>query len=229
METVIQQVARLNDVLSATGDWRLRAPTVVALGAQSSGKSSVLEALVGRGDFLPRGTGLVTRCPLELQLINVSASKAAAAAAAMAAASAPSGNSSEPLEWAEFGHIAGRRRFTDFSEVRAEILRQTERLAGANKGIVSTPIGLAIFSPRVPDLNIVDLPGMVKVRSTLSTMPCCTRGRNTLLPSLSSPTPSMSTLPPPLHFRRRPLETNLRTSSDRYARCGCLTSRGRTR
>jgi hypothetical protein len=57
MDTVIAQVARLNDVLCATGDWRLRAPTVVALGAQSSGKSSVLEALVGRGDFLPRGTG----------------------------------------------------------------------------------------------------------------------------------------------------------------------------
>jgi uncharacterized membrane protein YeaQ/YmgE (transglycosylase-associated protein family) len=53
----LAQVARLNDVLCATGDWRLRAPTVVALGAQSSGKSSVLEALVGRGDFLPRGTG----------------------------------------------------------------------------------------------------------------------------------------------------------------------------
>jgi dynamin 1-like protein len=39
---------------------------------QSSGKSSVLESLVGR-DFLPRGTGIVTRRPLILQLIHVSA------------------------------------------------------------------------------------------------------------------------------------------------------------
>lgn len=37
---------------------------------QSSGKSSVLESLVGR-DFLPRGSGIVTRRPLVLQLINV--------------------------------------------------------------------------------------------------------------------------------------------------------------
>ena len=37
---------------------------------QSSGKSSVLESLVGR-DFLPRGTGIVTRRPLVLQLIHV--------------------------------------------------------------------------------------------------------------------------------------------------------------
>jgi hypothetical protein len=31
--------------------------------SQSSGKSSVLENIVGR-DFLPRGTGIVTRRPL---------------------------------------------------------------------------------------------------------------------------------------------------------------------
>ena len=37
---------------------------------QSSGKSSVLESLVGR-DLLPRGTGVVTRRPLILQLVHV--------------------------------------------------------------------------------------------------------------------------------------------------------------
>lgn len=37
---------------------------------KSAGKSSVLEAIVGR-DFLPRGTGIVTRRPLLLQLIHV--------------------------------------------------------------------------------------------------------------------------------------------------------------
>ena len=37
---------------------------------QSSGKSSVLEAVVGR-DFLPRGTGIVTRRPLVLQLVKL--------------------------------------------------------------------------------------------------------------------------------------------------------------
>ena len=38
--------------------------------AQSSGKSSVLEAVVGR-DFLPRGTGIVTKRPLVLQLVHL--------------------------------------------------------------------------------------------------------------------------------------------------------------
>jgi hypothetical protein len=43
---------------------------ILLLYSQSSGKSSVLENIVGR-DFLPRGPGIVTRRPLVLQLINV--------------------------------------------------------------------------------------------------------------------------------------------------------------
>jgi hypothetical protein len=38
-------------------------PQVVAVGGQSAGKSSVLEAVVGR-DFLPRSSGICTRRPL---------------------------------------------------------------------------------------------------------------------------------------------------------------------
>lgn len=43
-------------------------PQVAVVGSQSSGKSSVLEALVGR-DFLPRGPEICTRRPLLLQLV----------------------------------------------------------------------------------------------------------------------------------------------------------------
>ena len=45
-------------------------PQLVVVGAQSSGKSSVLESIVGR-DFLPRGNGIVTRCPLVLNLKRI--------------------------------------------------------------------------------------------------------------------------------------------------------------
>jgi dynamin 1-like protein len=48
----------------------LELPQIVVVGSQSSGKSSVLEALVGR-DFLPRGSGIVTRRPLVLQLFRL--------------------------------------------------------------------------------------------------------------------------------------------------------------
>ena len=66
-------------------------------------------------------------------------------------------------EWAEFAHIQPSKKFTNFEEVRHEISRQMERLAGKNLGIVPHPVGLTIYSPRVPDLFLVDLPGMVKV------------------------------------------------------------------
>lgn len=44
-------------------------PQIAVVGSQSSGKSSVLENIVGK-DFLPRGIGIVTRRPLILQLIH---------------------------------------------------------------------------------------------------------------------------------------------------------------
>ena len=44
-------------------------PQIAVVGGQSAGKSSVLENFVGR-DFLPRGSGIVTRRPLVLQLIT---------------------------------------------------------------------------------------------------------------------------------------------------------------
>lgn len=74
------------------------------MGSQSSGKSSVLEALVGR-DFLPRGQDICTRRPLVLQLVQTSRRPE---------------DRTELIEWGEFLHIPGRR-FTDFGAIRKEI------------------------------------------------------------------------------------------------------------
>lgn len=140
--------------------------TQVVVGSQSAGKSSVLENIVGR-DFLPRGSGIVTRRPLILQLINVPDDE----------------NGSEPIEdrfrsaatarrseWAEFHHIPNRR-FNDFSDVKREIENETSRVAGSNKGINRQPINLKIYSPHVLNLTLVDLPGLTKVRRTGKTFP----------------------------------------------------------
>lgn len=69
MEDLIPIVNKLQDVFSAIGQTPIDLPQIVVIGSQSSGKSSVLENVVGR-DFLPRGTGIVTRRPLILQLYN---------------------------------------------------------------------------------------------------------------------------------------------------------------
>lgn len=53
-------------------DKEISLPRIAVLGTQSSGKSSLLENIVGL-DFLPRGSGVVTRRPLELRLVHLDA------------------------------------------------------------------------------------------------------------------------------------------------------------
>ncbi|XP_076122563.1 dynamin-2 isoform X2 [Alosa pseudoharengus] len=138
MEELIPLINQLQDAFSSIGQsCNLDLPQIAVVGGQSAGKSSVLENFVGR-DFLPRGSGIVTRRPLVLQLVNNKA------------------------EYAEFLHCKGRK-FVDFEEVRSEIEAETDRITGSNKGISPIPINLKVFSPNVLNLTLIDLPGMTKV------------------------------------------------------------------
>ena len=62
-----------------------------------------------------------------------------------------------------FSHSSDNQVFTDFDEVRNEIQRETDRIAGRNKNISSDPITVKIYSKDVIDLTLVDLPGITKV------------------------------------------------------------------
>lgn len=151
MEQLIPIASKLQDVLGALGQTTaLDLPQIVVVGGQSAGKSSVLEAIVGKS-FLPRGSGIVTRRPLILQLYNTTPN-------GMDGNEAPV----EEEEWGEFLHQAGRR-YHDFRNIREEIVRETDRLTGNNKGLSHTPIHLKIFSPKVLPLTLVDLPGITRI------------------------------------------------------------------
>jgi replication fork clamp-binding protein CrfC len=50
-----------------------------------------------------------------------------------------------------------------FNSTIGEIENDTERVAGANKGISNDPILLKIYSPRVLPLTLVDTPGICRV------------------------------------------------------------------
>lgn len=67
MEALIPVINKLQDVFNTVGTDAIQLPQIVVVGTQSSGKSSVIESLVGKS-FLPRGIGIVTRRPLILQL-----------------------------------------------------------------------------------------------------------------------------------------------------------------
>jgi dynamin 1-like protein len=158
-EDLLITVNKLQDlVFNTIGSDSLDLPQIVVVGSQSAGKSSVLENIVGR-DFLPRGSGIVTRRPLILQLINVPDDEGAPDPSSDPYRSPDAARRSE---WAEFHHIPSRK-FTDFSDVKREIENETARIAGSNKGINRQPINLKIYSPHVLNLTLVDLPGLTKV------------------------------------------------------------------
>ncbi|XP_027334199.1 dynamin-related protein 1E-like isoform X2 [Abrus precatorius] len=151
MESLIGLVNRIQQACTVLGDyggadndtfsslWEAL-PSVAVVGGQSSGKSSVLESIVGR-DFLPRGSGIVTRRPLVLQLHKVEG---------------------KAKEYAEFLHMPGRK-ITDYALVRQEIQDETDRVTGRTKQISPVPIHLSIYSPHVVNLTLIDLPGLTKV------------------------------------------------------------------
>lgn len=171
MEDLIPLVNKLHDAFSIidSGANPVDLPQIVVVGSQSSGKSSVLENLVGK-DFLPRGSGIVTRRPLILQLNHIKSKSISS----IPSTSKDQANGFEPsldFEWdenavveeyGEFLHIPNKR-FYNFGEIREEINRETDRITGKNKGVSPIPINLKVYSPHVLNLTLVDLPGITKV------------------------------------------------------------------
>lgn len=140
-EEKIRPCIDLVDSLRALGvEKDLALPAIAVIGDQSSGKSSVLEALSGVS--LPRGGGIVTRCPLALKLKKTCHGQ----------------------EWK--GKIMYQNKHKELqypSEVEKEITRVQNVMAGEGVGISHELITLEIRSPEVPDLTLIDLPGIARV------------------------------------------------------------------
>lgn len=117
----------------------LTLPSIVVVGSQSSGKSSVLEAIVGH-EFLPKGSNMVTRRPIELTLVNTPGAQA---------------------EYGEFPAL-GLGKITDFSQVQ-KTLRDLNLAVPEEECVSDDPIQLRIYSPKVPDLSMIDLPGYIQI------------------------------------------------------------------
>ena len=130
IRSILQQVGQSNT---------LTLPSIVVIGSQSSGKSSVLEAIVGH-EFLPKGTNMVTRRPIELTLVNT------------------------PDATAEYGEFPalGLGKITDFSHIQ-KTLTDLNMAVPVKDCVSDDPIQLSIYSPNVPDLSLIDLPGYIQV------------------------------------------------------------------
>ncbi|XP_063069872.1 interferon-induced GTP-binding protein Mx-like [Engraulis encrasicolus] len=141
-EEQVRPCIDLVDSLRSLGvEQDLALPAIAVIGDQSSGKSSVLEALSGVA--LPRGTGIVTRCPLVLKLKRVSNGTA----------------------WS--GVLSYQKHFKEElkrpAEVGAAVIKAQNALAGEGKDISHEMIHLEIQGTNVPDLTLIDLPGIARV------------------------------------------------------------------
>ncbi|KAH0624822.1 hypothetical protein JD844_032656 [Phrynosoma platyrhinos] len=140
-EEKVRPCIDLIDSLRALGvEKDLALPAIAVIGDQSSGKSSVLEALSGVA--LPRGSGIVTRCPLELRLKKMQDEK----------------KWKGKIEYS--GTVQG---LNSASEVEAAVIRAQNAMAGEGVGISHKLISLEISSHDVPDLTLIDLPGIARV------------------------------------------------------------------
>ena len=94
----------------------IQLPQIVVVGSQSAGKSSVLESLVGKS-ILPRGTGIVTRRPLIMQLVYCPKDDRVHRS---------SEEGTLNLDWwCQFLHTKSKL-FTDVDEIRSEIEHETD-------------------------------------------------------------------------------------------------------
>ena len=143
----LKEIIKLGDDLrDCKIEKEINLPRICVIGVQSSGKSSLLESIVGF-DFLPRGEGVVTRMPLELRLVRLNES------------------ADEDLKpWASFD--GENEKITDLSLIKDMILQKQEQKSAnqpKSKKIIDDPIVLTIYSPHVANLSLVDLPGITRV------------------------------------------------------------------
>src|SRR5271170_6951621 len=140
MMILTKKMIEIRGILQGVGQsGTLTLPSIVVIGSQSSGKSSVLEAIVGH-EFLPKGSNMVTRRPIELTLVNTPDAKA---------------------EYGEFPAL-GLGKITDFSSIQ-RTLTELNLAVPVEQCVTDEPIQLSIFSPNVPDLQLIDLPGYIQV------------------------------------------------------------------
>ena len=140
MMVLTKKMIEIRSILQLVGQSdTLILPSIVVIGSQSSGKSSVLEAIVGH-EFLPKGSNMITRRPIELTLVSTPDAQA---------------------EYGEFPAL-GLGKITDFTQIQ-KTLTDLNLAVPVSECVSDDPIQLTISSPNVPDLSLIDLPGYIQV------------------------------------------------------------------
>ena len=154
------ELIKLGDLIGGLNDVEnIKAPNIVVVGTQSSGKSSVLNNLIGM-DVLPTGKQMVTRTPLKVEIIR------------------KHGEQGDSI--VEIGDYTGGKWETSFRQqitypnitenerqgITDAIEKETVKKAGNQKDVSENTIYLKIYSPNVSNFSFTDLPGLTAVACT---------------------------------------------------------------
>ncbi|KAJ0399965.1 hypothetical protein ATCC90586_002156 [Pythium insidiosum] len=163
-------------VKSLLKDLALDLPQIVVVGQESSGKSSVLEALAMMPLF-PRDEQICTRLPIHLKMRHRERTNSTDSASAASSSEGEQQPQDEPVS-----AIRMRLLFSDGrppvvsadgfgADEVAQLMRQwmdgivaAENPASLAKGVVDHVLEIEVTSPLVPNLDLVDLPGIVAGR-----------------------------------------------------------------
>lgn len=156
---ILQIANELNGLFSEVNDnnHKITLPKIVVVGTQSSGKSTVLNAIMAL-DILPTGKNMVTRTPLDIRLHK---NKLTEARIELGFYSDNGWNCEKNIKL-----TLPNATKDEIELIRQYISKKTIELAGDEMNISKTPIYLQIYSPNVPDLSLVDLPGLIMVACT---------------------------------------------------------------
>jgi len=161
LEQLSQTAAlQLSNQLNGVGCEGVDLPRIVVVGMQSSGKSSLLNAIMGMS-LMPTGGAMVTRVPLDLRLER---DETLASTCLAEFGRTDAGGQWRPTETVELDTPQPSAAQVD--RLRQHIEQETERVAGAQKGISSRSIHLRLRASHLPNLSVVDLPGLTMVACT---------------------------------------------------------------
>ena len=154
-----KELLRINNILKNINtqlclNTPIEIPTIIMVGSQSSGKSTLINRMLGM-DVIPIGSTMETRTPINIELIN---------------------NSNFFVEFGHYNDLKWTRTKTiqitdiknkeEIQKITNEIKIITKVNAGNDMGVSDKEINIKFNSPHVPNLNFIDLPGLTMIACT---------------------------------------------------------------
>jgi interferon-induced GTP-binding protein Mx len=148
-ESAKSWVALLDSLQTLGIDEELPVPQIVVFGDQSSGKSSLLESISGIP--FPKGTGLVTRCPTRISMAACGPTEPWVADVKL------------PNTIAQSGIFNARGQVTTVEQLSKRLAEAAEIVCPPNSAEFSSEvIQVSVQSPTMPNLSLIDLPGIIR-------------------------------------------------------------------